>query len=243
MPRLDKGDEAKIPISAEARRWWLAPMALDEGGRNDELEASGVLFRLPAIWLTDMLGGGGTGRVRSKCGCEEIGENSGGAGSQATVALAGGSGVAKVLTVEATRECTLVAVENARRSTGLKGASKAASGELKEACVFSGARRRREAADGASALGAQDSERGKSTVQEEKARFGGGRKKGRRRRGRERWLAGWMWHQGTDTMDRATDAARYRSKSEPLGQRTWAGAGSVRPVTPSARPRPRPRSR
>jgi hypothetical protein len=45
-------------MSAEARRWWPGFMPRDEGGRRDELEASGVLLRLPMLWLDDMLGFG-----------------------------------------------------------------------------------------------------------------------------------------------------------------------------------------
>lgn len=41
-------------MSAEARRWWPGFMARDEGGRKVELEASGVLLRLPIVWLADM---------------------------------------------------------------------------------------------------------------------------------------------------------------------------------------------
>lgn len=62
MPRFDS---AKPPISAEARRWWPAPIAeaRELGGRS-ELEPSGVLLRfaevtgvllrLAAMWLLDM---------------------------------------------------------------------------------------------------------------------------------------------------------------------------------------------
>lgn len=76
--------------------------------------------------------------------------------------------------MQATRGCATVAVENARRSTGLKGASKAASGELEEGCDFLSRQREREAADDASQTGAQNSKRRKSKVQEEKARLGAG---------------------------------------------------------------------
>lgn len=43
----DNGEEEKAPMSAEARRWWVLPTLRDEGGRRDELDASGVLFRFP----------------------------------------------------------------------------------------------------------------------------------------------------------------------------------------------------
>jgi hypothetical protein len=41
-------------MSADARRWWLAPIAREEGGRSDEVlfDSTGVLFRLP---MADML--------------------------------------------------------------------------------------------------------------------------------------------------------------------------------------------
>jgi len=56
MPREARGDEVeKAPMSAEARRWWPGFMPRDEGGRRDELEASGVLLRLPMLWLDDMV--------------------------------------------------------------------------------------------------------------------------------------------------------------------------------------------
>lgn len=48
--RPDKGDWNAPDMSAEARRWWLAPRGRDDGGRRDEPPApklcSGVLFRL-----------------------------------------------------------------------------------------------------------------------------------------------------------------------------------------------------
>lgn len=48
MPRDASGDDAeKAPMSAEARRWWPDAMVRDEGGLKDELDASGVLLRLP----------------------------------------------------------------------------------------------------------------------------------------------------------------------------------------------------
>lgn len=58
MPRLASGDE-KPPMSAEARRWWPAPMERDPGGRS-ELEPSGVLFLLAA--MLDMVMGCWLGR-------------------------------------------------------------------------------------------------------------------------------------------------------------------------------------
>lgn len=57
MPRAAKGEVAeKAPMSAEARSWWPAPMVpLEFGGRREELEASGVLLRLPMMLLADIL--------------------------------------------------------------------------------------------------------------------------------------------------------------------------------------------
>jgi hypothetical protein len=54
MPRLARG-EGKPPRSAEARRWWLAPRELRACGGRSELEPSGVLFLLAAMWLADMV--------------------------------------------------------------------------------------------------------------------------------------------------------------------------------------------
>jgi hypothetical protein len=48
MPRLASGDE-KPPMSAEARRWWLAPSDARVVGGRSELEPSGVLLRLAAM--------------------------------------------------------------------------------------------------------------------------------------------------------------------------------------------------
>lgn len=56
MPRLareDRGEE-NAPISAEARKWCPDPSAREDGGRRVELEASGVLLRLPTMLLADM---------------------------------------------------------------------------------------------------------------------------------------------------------------------------------------------
>lgn len=36
MLRLERGEEGKAAISAEARRWCPEPMARDEGGRREE---------------------------------------------------------------------------------------------------------------------------------------------------------------------------------------------------------------
>lgn len=58
MPRLDRGEE-KPPMSAEARRWWLAPMVLRELGGRSELVPSGVLFRFAAMWLADIVSSSG----------------------------------------------------------------------------------------------------------------------------------------------------------------------------------------
>ena len=51
---LARGDEAKGDMSAEARNAWPLPAARDEGGRSEEWDASGVLFRLPMMLLADM---------------------------------------------------------------------------------------------------------------------------------------------------------------------------------------------
>lgn len=58
MPRAASGEGVfveKAPISAEARRIWPEPMVRDDGGRKEELDASGVLLRLPKILLADIL--------------------------------------------------------------------------------------------------------------------------------------------------------------------------------------------
>lgn len=47
MPRFARGVFEKAPMSAEARKWWPAPIAREEGGRSEEPETSGVLFLLP----------------------------------------------------------------------------------------------------------------------------------------------------------------------------------------------------
>jgi hypothetical protein len=38
-------------MSAEDRSWWLPAIVREVGGRKEDLEASGVLFRLPIILL------------------------------------------------------------------------------------------------------------------------------------------------------------------------------------------------
>jgi hypothetical protein len=58
MPRLARGDE-KPPMSADARRWWLAPSEARVVGGRRLLEPSGVLFRFAAMF--DMLADGGSG--------------------------------------------------------------------------------------------------------------------------------------------------------------------------------------
>jgi hypothetical protein len=55
MPRFASGDE-KPPMSADARRWWLAPREARVVGGRSELEPSGVLFLFAA--MLDMLAGG-----------------------------------------------------------------------------------------------------------------------------------------------------------------------------------------
>ena len=55
MLRLDIGVELYVDMSAEARRWWPGTLDLEGGGRRDELEASGVLFRLPIKLLLAIL--------------------------------------------------------------------------------------------------------------------------------------------------------------------------------------------
>jgi hypothetical protein len=48
--RLDADDPEIAAISAEALKEWPEPIALEEGGLNDEVVlASGVLFRFPII--------------------------------------------------------------------------------------------------------------------------------------------------------------------------------------------------
>lgn len=51
MPRLASGEEVKAPMSAEARRACpVAATVREDGGRREELDASGVLLRFPARW-------------------------------------------------------------------------------------------------------------------------------------------------------------------------------------------------
>lgn len=50
MLRDDRGD-GKPDISADARSWCDPRFRDDDGGRRLDLEASGVLLRLPMIWL------------------------------------------------------------------------------------------------------------------------------------------------------------------------------------------------
>lgn len=51
MVREERG-EGNPDISAEARSWWELPrLREDEGGRREDLEASGVLLRFPMMWL------------------------------------------------------------------------------------------------------------------------------------------------------------------------------------------------
>jgi len=58
MPRAAKGEVAeKAPMSAEALSWWPPIVPLELGGRRVELEASGVLLRLPMMLLADILSG------------------------------------------------------------------------------------------------------------------------------------------------------------------------------------------
>jgi hypothetical protein len=47
-------DIAELPnpdMSAEDRSWWLPAIVREVGGRKEDLEASGVLFRLPIMLL------------------------------------------------------------------------------------------------------------------------------------------------------------------------------------------------
>lgn len=46
--RLEAEEPVRADMSADARREWPEPTALDDGGRSDEVVlASGVLLRLP----------------------------------------------------------------------------------------------------------------------------------------------------------------------------------------------------
>lgn len=42
-------EEENAAMSAEARRWWPPPTLREDGGRSEELDASGVLFRFPIM--------------------------------------------------------------------------------------------------------------------------------------------------------------------------------------------------
>lgn len=56
MVRVERG-EGKPDMSAEARSWWEPPrLREEEGGRRDDLEASGVLLRFPMMWLAMAVG-------------------------------------------------------------------------------------------------------------------------------------------------------------------------------------------
>ena len=59
MFRLERGDAGNPDMSADDRSWWLPARVLrDVGGRREDLDASGVLFRLPMMWLAMIAGGG-----------------------------------------------------------------------------------------------------------------------------------------------------------------------------------------
>ena len=48
---LDKDEFPNPDMSAEDRSWWLPAIVREVGGRKEDLEASGVLFRLPMMLL------------------------------------------------------------------------------------------------------------------------------------------------------------------------------------------------